>query len=165
MKLAVVFFAPNNKPTPITEKIVESLTQQQATVEYIQVQAIPETVSKRFFGMKKKQQLKLVSTKTDLSEYDGVFFGSTVEGMMPKRKLPPEMELFLKECKGIESKKVAVFLTAFGMAGTVPQKISSILATRSVTVVTSKVFTFLVNFSPEQLKNAREFAVDGYKQF
>lgn len=84
-------------------------------------------------------------------------FASTVEGMMPKRRLPAEMELYLKECRGIENKSVAFCVMAFGMAGRVPQKMTSILHTRNATVKSSEVFTFLVNFSKEQLATADAF--------
>ncbi len=141
--------------------MLKTLDSKTHEVSYIQVKAVPEHVPKRFFFMKTKQaQLKLVSTQTDLSEFDVVFFGSTVEGMMPKRKLPQEMEVYLKECQGIENKKAIVFLNAFGMAGTTLQKMTSILHTRNVNVTKSKVFTFLLNFSPEQIKEAEEFALD-----
>ena len=112
------------------------------------------------FDLSNPKKVKLIATKTDLSRFDLVFFGSTVEGMSPKRKIPLETEVYLKECKGVEGKKTAVFLGCFGVPGTALQKMQSILQTRNATVVASKAFAYLLHFSDAQLKEARQFALE-----
>jgi len=163
VKIAVVFFSPAKSPNVLATQMVNALSKAGHAVELVSVKAIKESDSKRFFGLHKKQQLKLVSTKTDLSEFDFVLFGSTAEGMMPKRKLPPEMELYLKECRGIENKRAGVFVATFGFAGTTPQKMNSLLHMRGVEIFGTKVFSFLLHFSPEQLKEAEQFALESVK--
>ena len=79
---------------------------------------------------------------------------------MPKRKLAVEMESYLKEVTGLDHKKVAVFLSVFGMPGTTLQKISSIVHTKNADLVSAKAFTYLLNFSEAQLKEAEQFAVE-----
>lgn len=156
MKIAVVFFSRTGKTTQLADTLFSAL--ENGSKQLIQINTLKQWEKKKWFDLSNKKKIKLVATQTDLSGFDLIFFGSTVEGMSPKRKVPEEMEIYLKECKGIEGKPVAVFLNCFGIPGTALQKIQSILQTRNAQLVNCKVFTYLLGLADQQLKEAGRFA-------
>lgn len=162
MKTAIVFFSRAGKTTQLADIIFSAL--ENGEKEIIQINTLEEFEKKKWFDLSNKKKIKVIATKTDLSGFDLIFFGSTVEGMSPKRKIPEEMQVYLKECRGLEGKMVSVFLSCFGVPGTALQKIQSILQTRNATVINSKAFIYLLNFSGKQLQEAREFAQESLQK-
>ena len=156
MQVAVVFFSRSGKTALLADTLFSSLPNN-GKKQLIQINALEQFEKKKSFDWSNKKKIKLIATQTDLTPFDLVFFGSTVEGMSPKRKIPQEMEVYLKECRGIEGKKTAVFLSCFGMPGTTIQKIQSILQTRNANVLESQAFSYLLNFSDQQLDQVKEF--------
>ncbi len=156
MKIAVVFFSRTGKTTQLADRLFSALDND--SKQLIQINTLQEWEKKKWFDLSNKKKIKLIATQTDLSSFDLVFFGSPVEGMSPKRKLPEEMEVYLKECRGIEGKPTAVFLNCFGIPGTALQKMQSILQTRNAQLLDSKVFTYLLSLTEPQFKEAERFA-------
>jgi hypothetical protein len=156
MKTAVIFFSRTGKTAQLADRLFSVLPVD--SKELIQINTLQEWEKKKWFDWSNKRKIKLIATQTDLSSFDLVFFGSPVEGMSPKRKLPEEIEVYLKECRGIEGKATAVFLNCFGMPGTVLQKMQSILQTRNAQLVNSRVFTYLLNLTEPQFREAEQFA-------
>lgn len=158
MKTAVVFFSRTGKTAQLADTIFSVL--ENGSKQLIQINTLQQWDKKKWFDLSNKRKIKLIATQIDLSSFDLVFFGSPVEGMSPKRKIPEEMEVYLKECRGIEGKKTAVFLNCFGIPGTALQKMQSILQTRNAQLVNSKVFTYLLSLSDKQFEEAKQFAVE-----
>lgn len=156
MKIAVVFFSKSGKTALLADTLFSSLSDEHDK-QLIQINALEQN-GKEMFNWSNKKKIKLIATQTDLTPFELVFFGSTVEGMSPKRKIPQEMEVYLKECKGLEGKPTAIFLSCFGIPGTTLQKIQSILQTRNAKIVESHVFTYLLHFSAQQLQEIKTFA-------
>ncbi|MBU0635576.1 hypothetical protein KKE06_00960 [Candidatus Micrarchaeota archaeon] len=156
MRIAIVFFSRAGKTAELADTISLALGPQKA--ELIQINVLKQKEKKKSFGLANKHKLKLISTQTDLSKFDLIFFGSEVEGMSPKRKLPEEIIVYLQECTGIEGKSTAVFLNCFGIPGTSLQKIQSILQTRNAKIINNKIFTYLLGLTKKQLEEAKEFA-------
>lgn len=159
MRIAIVFFSRSGKTAELADTIFSVLNEKENGKKLIQINVLKKTQKNKWWDLSSTLKLKLIATQSDLSEFDLIFFGSEIEGMSPKRKLPDEMEYYLKECKGIEGKKVAVFLDCFGIPGTTLQKIKSILQTRNATVLDGTVFSYLLGLSEQQLEEARRFAL------
>ena len=158
MNVCVVFFSRSQKNTLLAGQTIYASIPDSHPKEIVSISALTEKQKTRWLDLHPKIKISLVATKTDLSAFDFVFFGCTVEGMAPKRKVPDEMLAYLRECRGIEGKKAAIFLPAFGVAGTVGQKIESVLQTRNVKVVDTLVLPYLISLSKEQLEQAKAFA-------
>ncbi|MFH0955291.1 MAG: hypothetical protein V1777_04270 [Candidatus Micrarchaeota archaeon] len=158
MQIAVVFFSRSKKNTVLAANtLFSAIPSLPSEKELISIKALKEKQKKGFLDLNPQEKISLVSTKTDLSGFDFVFFGSTIEGMSPKRKIPDEMLTYLRECKGIEGKKAALFLPAFGVAGTVAKKMESVLQTRNVTIVDTLVLPYLLNITAPQLEQIKTF--------
>lgn len=160
MRIAIVFFSRSKKNTQLAAKtLFDAIPSPPNQKELIVIHAMEEIHKTRWLDLKPSKKISLISTKTDLSEFDFVFFGSTVEGMAPKRKLPDEMLVYLRECKGIEGKKAAVFLPAFGVAGTVAKKMESVLQTRNVQIIDTLILQYLLSISQKQLEQVKAFGL------
>lgn len=160
MRIAVVFFSRSKKNTQLAAKtLFDALPSPPHQKELIVIHAMEEIHKTRWLDLNPAKKISLISTKTDLTEFDFVFFGSTVEGMAPKRKLPEEMLVYLRECKGIEGKKAAVFLPAFGVAGTVAKKMESVLQTRNVQIIDTLILQYLLSLSKAQLDQVKAFGL------
>jgi len=105
----------------------------------------------------KNAEIELQPVQKELSAYDLLVIGSPVFGLSPKRKIAKAVEAYLRQCSGIEGKKVAVFLTCFGIPGTALKKISGIIQSRGAIVADSLVVAYLLSISAKQFEEAKEF--------
>lgn len=152
MKLLFVYPINAKKTMRIAESISAGFQEKGWQAEFL-----PLELEKRNGKSKQPVEPELKPVSLDVSSFDVVAFGSPVFGLNPKRKVSKTIELFIKQCSGIEEKKAIVFLTCFGLAGTALKRVQGMLQVRNAKFVDSLIVTYLLGVSKKQLTEAKEF--------
>jgi flavodoxin len=153
----VAFFSKTGRTESIAMALAKGLAQAGCIIETLKISAAQK---RKNSGNKKKTlvRLGLRPEQLDLGAFDIVCIGSPVQGMAPKRKISPETEAFIKKCHGLDGKKVAVFVSCFGIPGTTIKRMAALLQTRGALVVGSLAVPYLLSISKKDLDGAEEFA-------
>ena len=158
MRILVTYYSKTGTTEKVAMAMEKTLSEKGHKVELARIS--PKEELKAYQYKKNGKELELKSPLESLKKFDLVIVGTPVWSYCPT----PIILSYLRNAKGLEGNKFALFATCTALPGTTIKRMGNILATRGAMVVDSLTIRSIFELDEKKLEPARQFAANLEKQ-